>query len=160
MIPGVRTLVALCLFSIILIGCEKKDSDSESDGRADFVALRSNETNARAGPGKNFPIICVYKLRHMPLKVMGRYDRWLKVVDMDGDVGWINEGLTIKLRTVVTIGASQFLYHNFSAMSYPTHRVERNVVGKLLGCRKDRCKVKIGKIKGWLNKSDLWGHDG
>ncbi|MDR1494801.1 MAG: SH3 domain-containing protein [Rickettsiales bacterium] len=123
-----------------------------------FVALRSDETNVRAGPGKNFPIVHVYKLKHMPMRVTGEYDKWLKVVDLDGDSGWLSENLSLKIRTVITIKPEQFLYHNFDNIAYPTHRVEKNIVGRLLKCKKHRCKVKIGKITGWLDRSGIWGH--
>jgi SH3-like domain-containing protein len=149
----------VCLCFITICGCErrkKNNSQRVADG-ANFIALKSNETNVRAGPGKNFPIVHIYKLRYMPLRVLGRYDGWLKIIDMDNDSGWISEGLSLKLKTIITIKSSQFLYRNSSQISYPTHRVEKNVVGKLLECGEQRCKVKIGKIKGWLNRSDIWG---
>jgi SH3-like domain-containing protein len=157
----IRTLILVCSFFLnTLASCKGREDDSGTNAGGGFVALRSSEVNMRAGPGKDFPIIYVYRLKHMPLRVTGEYDKWLRVMDMDGDMGWISEGLSIKLRTVLTLNDSQFLYHSFHSASYPTHMVEKNVVGKLLKCRQQRCRVRIGKIKGWLNRSDIWGPTG
>ncbi|MDR2777336.1 MAG: SH3 domain-containing protein [Rickettsiales bacterium] len=158
MIPKIRTLVPVCLLFTLLFGCGGEEESPGTKEGGDFVALRASETNLRAGPGKHFPVVYVYKLRHMPLRVLGEYDKWLRVIDMDGDSGWVNEGLTTKLRTVITINTEQFMYHNFDQISYPTHRVEKSVVARLLGCKKHRCRVSIGKTRGWINKSDLWGY--
>lgn len=123
-----------------------------------FMSLKANEVNIRAGPGRDFPIACTYRLRYVPVMVVGKYDKWSKIVDKDGDGGWISENLLSKTRTVITINEKQFLYHNFNELSFPIFRVEKNVVGKLIKCKKQRCRVRIGKIKGWLNKSDIWGY--
>ncbi|MDR3078465.1 MAG: SH3 domain-containing protein [Rickettsiales bacterium] len=160
MTPRTRVLASILLLLGSTGGCEKKNSETAGEERKEnFVALRSEETNLRAGPGKDFPIIYVYRLKHMPLRVLGEYDKWLRVVDRDGDSGWIGESLSIKIRTVLTQRTEQFLYKNSDSIAYPTHRVGKNVIGRLVKCKKHRCKVKIGKVTGWLDRSDIWGQD-
>ena len=124
-----------------------------------FMSLKSSEVNLRAGPNKNFITLYTYKLRYMPVKVIGEYDKWFNIIDKDGDSGWVIENLVSRVRTVITLQDIQFLYSNYSDIAIPIYRVEKNVILHLIKCKKSRCKVKIGKIKGWLNKSDIWGFD-
>lgn len=122
-----------------------------------FMSLKSSEVNLRAGPNKNFITLYTYKLKYMPIKVIGEYDKWFNIIDKDGDSGWVSENLVSRIRTIITLKDIQFLYSNYSDVTIPIYRVEKNVIARLIKCKKSRCKVKIGKIKGWLNKSDIWG---
>lgn len=124
-----------------------------------FMSLKAKEVNLRAGPNKDFVILYTYRLRYMPIKVIGEYDKWFNIIDKDGDKGWINENLVSKAKFIITINDKQTLYFNNSEESFPIYMVEKNVVGKLIKCKNNRCKVKIGKIKGWLNKKDIWGFE-
>lgn len=124
-----------------------------------FMSLKSSKVNLRGGPNKDFPLLCIYTLKNMPVKVVGEYDKWYKIVDKDGDGGWISENLLSKARTVVTTKDMQLLYVNYNKEAYPIYRIEKNVVAKLLKCKKDRCKVKIKKVKGWLDKDSIWGYE-
>lgn len=124
-----------------------------------FMSLKSSEVNLRAGPNKNFVTLYTYKLKYMPVKIVGEYDKWFNIIDKDGDSGWISENLTSRIRTVITLNEIQFLYSNYNDTAIPIYKVEKNVIAKLIKCKKSKCKVKIGKIKGWLNKNDIWGFD-
>jgi SH3-like domain-containing protein len=124
-----------------------------------YMSLKSNEVNLRGGPNKDFPILYTYKVRSMPIKIVGEYDKWFKVVDKDGDSGWISENLLSKMRTVITLNDIQILYSNYNKEAYPIYKVEKNVIAKFLKCKHDRCKIKINKIKGWIDKNTIWGHD-
>lgn len=124
-----------------------------------YMSLKPNKVNLRSGPNKEFPILYIYQLKFMPVKITGEYDNWFKIVDKDGDVGWISEQLLSKARTIITLNDMQLLYSNYNKEAYPTYRLGKNVIAKFLKCKENRCKVKIGKIKGWLNKSDIWGFD-
>ena len=44
----------------------------------------------RTGPGKKYPIIWQYQRRHLPMKVIGEFDVWRKVVDHEGITGWMH----------------------------------------------------------------------
>ena len=124
-----------------------------------FRSLKFNEVNSRGGPRIDFPVLYIYKLRGMPVKVIGEYDKWLKIVDKDGDAGWVSEHLLSKARTVIVIKDGEMLYSNYNEDAYPISKIEKNVVAKLVKCKIGRCKVKVGKIKAWVNKSAIWGVD-
>ena len=122
-----------------------------------FMSLKSSEVNLRASPSKDFVALYTYKLKYMPVKVIGGYDKWFNIVDKDGDSGWVSENLVSKIKTVITLNNIQFLYSSPDKTAIKTYKVEKNVVARLVKCKEFRCKVKIGKIKGWLDKKDIWG---
>ena len=122
-----------------------------------FVSLRSNEVNLRVGPGNEYPIKYVYKIKGMPLKVLGEYESWYKVVDKDNDEGWVSKNLTMKTRYVIVKNGTQILYRRDNIESNPVFRLEENVVAKLDKCNKNWCKVEVNDEKGWLQIQNIWG---
>lgn len=130
-----------------------------ANGEQVYMSLKFNEVNFRAGPSLDFPILFTYRLKYAPVKVVSEYDNWIKVIDKDGDAGWVSEHLISKFRSFITINDIQILYSSYKNDSYPLYKVEKNVVGKLIKCKENMCKVKIGDNKGWLEKSDIWGYE-
>ena len=122
-----------------------------------FRSLKFNEVNSRGGPRIDFPVLYIYKLRGMPVKVIGEYDKWLKIVDKDGDAGWVSEHLLSKMRTIIVVKDGEMLYSNYNEDAYPISKIEKNVVAKLVKCKIGRCKVKVGKVKGRVDKNAIWG---
>ncbi len=122
-----------------------------------FVSLRSNKVNLRVGPGNEYPIKYVYKIKAMPLKVLGEYEGWYKVVDKDNDEGWVSKNLTMKARYIIVKNGTQILYKKDDLESNPIFRLEENVVAKLDKCEKDWCKVEVNNKIGWLESKNIWG---
>lgn len=122
-----------------------------------FVSLRSNKVNLRVGPGNEYPIKYVYKIKAMPLKVLGEYEGWYKVVDKDNDEGWVSKNLTMKARYVIVKNGTQILYKKDDLESNPIFRLEENVVAKLDKCKKNWCKVEVNDKSGWLESKNIWG---
>lgn len=124
-----------------------------------FMSLKFSEVNGRSGPNSNFPIIFSYKLNGMPVKVLGEFDNWYKVMDFNGDIAWLSKHLVSKARTVMTISNLSYIFYDSNIRHfYPKAKVGKNVVLRLIKCKKDRCKIKINKMNGWINKSDIWGY--
>jgi len=122
-----------------------------------FVSLRSDNANLRTGPGIEYPIKYIYKLRGLPLEVLGEYESWYNVKDKDGDEGWINQNLVTKKRKVIVINGTQILYSSRSTESRPLNRLEKNVIANLKKCKKDWCKIEVQKRNGWIEKENIWG---
>ena len=93
----------------------------------------------------------------MPLKVLGEYEGWYKVVDKDNDEGWVSKNLTMKARYVIVKNGTQILYKKDDLESNPIFRLEENVVAKLDKCEKDWCKVEVNDKSGWLESKNIWG---
>ena len=56
------------------------------------VITTKNDCNVRSGPGTKNRILFVVD-REVPLKVIKRQGRWLKIMHEDGDQGWIHKSL-------------------------------------------------------------------
>lgn len=147
-------IVNILLFFILFINFSYSKENEQV-----YMSLKFNEVNLRAGPSLEFPILFTYKSKNIPIKIVGEYDKWLKVVDKDNDSGWVSEHLLSKIRTVITLKDSQILYSNYNKESYPIYKIEKNVIARLLKCKDDRCKIKIKKVKGWIDKDSIWGID-
>ena len=58
-----------------------------------YVSLKSNDSNIRIGPSKNYPIIIKYIVSDLPLIVIDEYENWRKIIDVDNNSGWIHKSL-------------------------------------------------------------------
>ncbi len=124
------------------------------------MSSKYDEVNVRSGPGKSFKIIYRYKVKGLPLIVLGKYDNWYKVKDLKNNIGWVSDHLLSKTRTVITLNENNFIFKDKKiAKSYPLFKADKNVTLKLIKCSKDVCKVNIKKKNGWIRKSDIWGWD-
>lgn len=146
------------LFFLLQINVSKATNNVFRINEA-YMSLKFSEVNGRSGPNSEFPILFTYTLKGMPVKVLGEFDNWYKAVDMDGDVIWLSKHLVSKARTVLTISKMSYIFYDSNINHfYPKAKVEKNVSLKLLKCKKDRCKIKVKDIKGWINKKDIWGY--
>jgi len=122
-----------------------------------FVSMKAGEGFARRGPSKSHRIDWVYKHRNIPLMVTGEYEHWRRVQDIDGQGGWMHFRLLSGVRTVMFKGKKTPLrrrdYEGAGAVAF----AEQGVIAKLDQCSKDWCKVHIGREKGWVMKTEVWG---
>ncbi|QEO16674.1 SH3 domain-containing protein [Acetobacter vaccinii] len=56
-----------------------------------YAALRSDEVNMRAGPGRRFPILWVYHRQGLPVRIEREFDVWRLVEDQSGQKGWVQQ---------------------------------------------------------------------
>ncbi len=126
-----------------------------------FASLRSSETNVRAGPGQNYPIKFIFKLRGLPVRVINEYDNWNEIEDFEGQSGWVTQSLLTKKRTLLVRTSQSFInmHSKDSIKSRIIFRLENNVIGDYLKCGDDWCGIKINGKKGWVKKSEVFGAD-
>jgi SH3-like domain-containing protein len=128
-----------------------------------FMSLKSNQVLMRVGPGKIYPAIWEYKVRGLPMQIIGQHNdnEWLQVRDPQGEIGWIYGRLLSSTRTAI------ILYDGVLLHSHPDNNA--NVVAKLQHkvvvipnkCRATWCEVNVPHqnktYKGWVRKQYLWG---
>ncbi len=123
-----------------------------------FVSLRADKINVRAGPGVQYPIAWVFVRRGLPVEVVAEFELWRKVRDRDGAEGWVHRSLLSGKRSVVvrskTIGV---LFQDPDSNSVPVARVEPGVVADIVKCVEGWCRVEAAGIRGWMERSQLWG---
>jgi SH3-like domain-containing protein len=122
-----------------------------------FVSLKGSEGNARRGPGLTHRIDWVFTRAGMPLKVTAEYEHWRRVEDADGVGGWVNFALLSGVRTVLVRQDMAQAYAQPDGGSDVLYQSELGVIGKLLQCVPDWCRISVEGEKGWVSKDALWG---
>ncbi|SFR99681.1 SH3 domain-containing protein [Yoonia litorea] len=123
-----------------------------------FVSLRASEANVRRGPSLSHRIDWVFKRRDMPLQVIAEYGHWRRVIDRDGQGGWVHFRMLSGARTAIVMGAEQIpLRARPEDNAIETALLEPGVIGRLGECDPDWCRLSAGGYRGWVHRSALWG---
>lgn len=122
-----------------------------------FVSLNAGEANVRRGPSLSHRIDWVFKRRNMPLQLVAEYGQWRRVIDRDGQGGWIHYTLLSGARTVLVNEARTALRARPEPDATETAILEQGVIARLGQCEPDWCQLNAGGYRGWVPKSDIWG---
>jgi SH3-like domain-containing protein len=122
-----------------------------------FVSLKGSEGNARRGPGLTHRIDWVFTRSGMPLRVTAEFENWRRVEDAEGAGGWVHYSLLSGARTaLVTLDMAEF--HDSPSMDgMIVAQAETGVIGRILECRPDWCRLALDGQRGWVQKSAIWG---
>lgn len=124
-----------------------------------FVSLKTSESNVRRGPSLSHRIDWVFKRRNMPLQVVAEYSHWRRVVDREGQGGWVHYTMLSGTRTVIVDQDMLALRARPDLAATENAVVEKGVIAKLGECGPEWCRLTAGGYKGWAQKSVLWGVD-
>lgn len=122
-----------------------------------FVSLKGDEGNARRGPGLTHRIDWVFTRPGMPLKITAEFDNWRRVEDQDGAGGWVHYALLSGVRSVVVTLDMAELRSSPDPAAQVVAQAEMGVIGRVLECRPDWCRIQSGGERGWVVKTALWG---
>jgi SH3-like domain-containing protein len=122
-----------------------------------FVTLRSNEVNARIGPGRSFPVEWIFTRKEMPVEIIAEFDTWRRIRDWEGSQGWVHQSMLSGKRGVVVLGGVRSLRRDPTEASAVAAYAQPGVMGKLLKCKAEWCQVDLKGHKGWLTRKDVWG---
>ena len=122
-----------------------------------FVTLKSGDGNARRGPGLTHRIDWVFVKSGMPLRLTAEYENWRRVEDAEGFGGWVHYSLLSGTRSVLISQDMAEFRHIADPASEVVFQAERGVLGRLLECSVDWCRVTTNGEKGWILKTALWG---
>jgi SH3-like domain-containing protein len=122
-----------------------------------FVSLGSDRVNLRFGPGQQYPIQWILAREGLPVEIIEEFDTWRKVRLHDGDQGWIHGSLLSSRRTIVVAGQIRELRRSPDASARVLLRAEPGVIGELLDCEEDWCRIEIDGRRGWLQRDAFWG---
>lgn len=122
-----------------------------------FVSLKGSEGNARRGPGLTHRIDWVFTRAGMPLMITAEYENWRRVEDSEGAGGWVHYALLSGARTVlVTLDMAEF-HHAPDDASTVVAQAEMGVIGRILECNTDWCRIALDGQRGWVKKTSIWG---
>ena len=123
-----------------------------------WASIASGEAMTRAGPGRTYPGLWLYKRRDLPVRVLKVYENWRLIEDPEGEKGWMLVSLMSAQRTgLVKPGEPRRIHEKKAEASRVAYLVEPGVVGKLEECDGDWCRIAIGKRTGWIRQAGLYG---
>jgi SH3-like domain-containing protein len=122
-----------------------------------FVSLGADQVNLRYGPGREYPVSWVLTRKGLPVEIIAEFDAWRKVRLHDNDEGWIHSSLLSSRRTIVIKDEIAELRRTPANDARIVLRAEPGVVGELLECEEDWCRVDIQGRRGWLRSAAFWG---
>ena len=124
-----------------------------------YVSLKTNEGNARRGPGLTHRIDWVFTRAGMPLRITAEFEHWRRVEDAEGIGGWVHYSLLSGVRTgLVTLDMAEFrtLPELNASVVFQT---EMGVIGRILHCEPGWCRMSVEGQRGWVQSTALWGVD-
>ena len=148
-----------CLLLVLLVGFAVPAWGDSGLPVPRFVSLRAAEANLRTGPGVRYPVEWVYRRAGLPIQIIAEFDVWRRIRDWEGTEGWLHRSLLSGTRTVLVVDAIADLYESPATEAALIARVEPGVVGRLITCAGDWCKIDIRGYSGWIVRSGLWGVD-
>lgn len=124
-----------------------------------YVSLKTNEGNARRGPGLTHRIDWVFTRVGMPLRITAEFEHWRRVEDAEGVGGWVHYSLLSGVRTgLVTLDMAEFRAVPDLDASV-VFQTEIGVIGRILHCEPGWCRMSVEGQRGWVQSSALWGVD-
>ena len=123
-----------------------------------WATIRASELNMRVGPSADYRIDWVYHRQGLPVKVVRVMEGWRLIEDPDGTRGWVVSRLLSPDRGAIVVGEGLADMREDGSSTAPLRwRVEPGVSGILGTCEEGWCEVAIGKHRGWIAQSRLWG---
>jgi SH3-like domain-containing protein len=124
-----------------------------------WASIASGQALTHTGPGKNYPNVWLYQRRDLPVRVVKKYDIWRLIQDPDGAQGWMLVRLLSDQRTaIVRPGAPRAIRVDPVDSAKVAYLAGPGVVGRISKCKGDGwCRIEIGKRRGYIRTSDVWG---
>ena len=127
-----------------------------------FVSLKSDKVNVRKGPSTDQSIVWVFSRAGLPVEVIAESDNWRRVRDSEGADGWVFHSLLSARRTVLVTPWSKDeervpLYNSNSTSSRAVAELQSGVLGSVLTCDGERCRVSVDDYSGYVQQDKLWG---
>jgi SH3-like domain-containing protein len=127
-----------------------------------LVSLRYSKVNARAGPDSAYPVRWVYTRRGLPVRVTAETEEWRRIQDPEGSVVWVHKRMLDARRTAVVrpSGAARVgLHRDPRSDARVTAWLADGVIGEVVEARPGWRKLRVGKHRGWVRASEMWGAD-
>lgn len=125
-----------------------------------YVSLKFDEVNARGGPGDDYKLLWVYRVKGLPLQVVAETSDWRRVCDPQGGLAWVKATGVNGMRTTLSLSPVPLALH---AKPDPAAKVQAylaaRAVAELDRCKGGWCRVKASGASGWVPAGDIWGAD-
>ena len=127
---------------------------------AHYASLRSDKVFLREGPTYQHRVLFIYKRKDYPVQIIASYESWRRVRDVDGTAGWISQMMLSDARNVLITGKGRAAIRS---QPYATASLrawaDPGVVAKLRACKPQFCEITADGIRGWIDRTRIWGVD-
>ncbi|MGZ8370808.1 MAG: SH3 domain-containing protein [Caulobacteraceae bacterium] len=123
-----------------------------------WLSLKSGEVNARVGPGEDYRILRVYRVKGLPVMIIAETRTWRRIRDPFGQTAWVISGATSGRRTALRMDKRPVaLRRKPSAASPVTAWLAGRAIAELDRCKDGWCRLKASGRTGWAPDSAVWG---
>jgi SH3-like domain-containing protein len=128
-----------------------------------FASLRSDQVNMRVGPNTTFPIEWTFQRRDLPVMIVGEFQVWRRIRDVDGAEGWVHQSTLAGRRTVLVKppGAADeiVLRRRGEDGATPVARMRPGVIARIRECEPASawCEVQVQGMRGFVKRAEVWG---
>jgi SH3-like domain-containing protein len=126
-----------------------------------FVSLKSDNVNARRGPGQEYEIAFTFVRAGLPVEITQEFDTWRKIRDSEGAEGWVFHSLLSGTRTALVApweaGGPFPARQNADSHAAVTAYLEPRVIAEVERCTGTWCLVSVQGYEGWIEQERLWG---
>ena len=154
---GLIVLAVLSMAQPGLAGVALADGDSTQRPVPRFVSLKAGEVNARAGPGKRYPVKWKYVRPGLPVEIIAEYETWRKIRDWEGQESWVHRAMLTGTRRLIVTGEIRTLRRRAEADAPAVVRLKPGMIAEIEDCGNGWCRVEVRDYRGWLKYSDVWG---
>jgi SH3-like domain-containing protein len=151
------------LFTLLLLACvipaQRQAQAEENLPLPRYASFKSSEVNLRAGPGENYPKQWVYQRAGMPVEIFEEWDTWRRIRDYQGVTGWVSVNLLTSKRMAVVIETRRVLHDSPSESARAVAQLDPGVIGRIVECNGDWCRLEVKGYEGWLKRTEIWGVD-
>ena len=122
-----------------------------------FLTLRYDKVYLRQGPSKEYPIKIFYKKKYLPVLIQDKYDNYRKIIDHENNSGWIHISQLSKKKAAIVKNKELVVFKSATPYSKPMVILNQGRLCVIIKCKKEWCKIKVDKYKGWVKEAALWG---
>ena len=123
-----------------------------------YVSLKSNDSNLRVGPSKNYPISIKYVIDNFPIQIIDEYKNWRKIIDFENNTGWIHKSLIKGDRNGIINSPTKknvAVFNTFNGKQIG--EVTHGSIINLSKCKLNWCLIVNKNNSGWIEKRYIWG---
>jgi SH3-like domain-containing protein len=121
-----------------------------------FLSLKKNKVNVRYGPSFDSPVKFIYKKINLPIKQIDKKENWRRIIDLKNNSGWIHWSQLKPINSIIPL-EDKILFKKPSNFSKPLAKIQKGRVLVFQKCKKNWCKIKSGRFKGWIKTKNIWG---
>lgn len=122
---------------------------------AENVSVAKDGVNIRSGPDTSYDVIYELPMGY-PLQVLSEKGNWKKIVDFEGDKGWIYSSLVSKDPYVIVTAKEANVRSGPGTNNGKVGNVTREVILRKTGSQGDWIKISHPELSGWIHRKLVW----